>query len=402
MNAPIHRTPLQKEIVLDRSKTSMSKTNPKGIIEYANQDFMDICGFTESELMGQPHNIVRHPDMPKLIFKIMWDRLHQGKDIYALVKNLAKDGRYYWVIAHLETKMDENGAIISHFSRRKAAPVDAVKRMEKYYQLFKSIETRQSVEVAERYFYGLLEDKNINYDDFFFDILKIDKVAIEKYFNITNVKPAIEKNPSDTSPSSKRPTPVDREIKLDPSKTILSKTDSKGIIEFANDYFMEICGYEKHELMGKPHNIIRHPDMPKVIFKLLWDRLKKGENVHALVKNLAKDGRYYWVLTNFETKYNEDGSILSQYARRKAAPGNAVFKIQKLYKTLLSIEKNQNQKTAEKYFFGLLEEKRQGYDEFILELLNISKGALKIYFQDAASEPKVEEKKRGVFSRLFK
>ncbi|MEJ2469266.1 MAG: PAS domain S-box protein, partial [Campylobacterales bacterium] len=68
------------------------------------------------------------------------------------------------------------------------------------------------------------------------------------------------------------PQPVDEEIKLDPKKYIVSKTDPKGIIEYGNDYFVEISGYKESELIGQPHNIIRHPDMPKVVFKLMWDR----------------------------------------------------------------------------------------------------------------------------------
>ena len=192
--------------------------------------------------------------------------------------------------------------------------------------------------------------------------------------------------------------PANREIKLDPSRVIMSKTDAKGIIEYANDYFMETSGYQEFELMGKPHNIIRHPDMPKVIFKLLWERLHKGENIHALVKNLAKDGHYYWVLTNFETKYNDNGEIISHYARRKAAPERAVFVIEKLYKTLLAIEQSQNANVAEKYFKGLLEEKNQTYDEFILTVLNVTADSLKNYFKEPTTP---EEKKKGFFGRLF-
>jgi PAS domain S-box-containing protein len=200
------------------------------------------------------------------------------------------------------------------------------------------------------------------------------------------------------------PTPLDREIKLDPSQIIMSKTDSRGIIEYANNYFMEICGYEEYELMGQPHSIIRHPDMPKVIFKVLWERINKGENIHALVKNLAKDGRYYWVLTNFETKYDEEGNIVSHYARRKAAPSNVIYQIEKLYKTLKAIEEKQNPETAERYFEGLLEEKGITYDEFILELLGVDENSLKSYFMDAA--PKINQntattKKKSLFKRMF-
>jgi len=108
-------TPIDEQIQLDSSKTSMSKTDPEGIIEYANEAFMNVCGFSKSELMGQPHSIVRHPDMPKVVFKLMWERLHKGKGIYAIVKNLTKDGRYYWVIAKISSKFDKEGKCYCSF-----------------------------------------------------------------------------------------------------------------------------------------------------------------------------------------------------------------------------------------------------------------------------------------------
>ncbi|MCJ7765971.1 MAG: PAS domain-containing protein, partial [Thiovulaceae bacterium] len=101
-----------------------------------------------------------------------------------------------------------------------------------------------------------------------------------------------------------RATPINEQVKLDKYTYIMSRTDTKGNIEFGNDYFFEISGYSREELMGKPHNTIRHPDMPRVIFKMMWDRLKQGKNIFALVKNLAKDGRYYWVTTKFEIRKN--------------------------------------------------------------------------------------------------
>ncbi len=88
------------------------------------------------------------------------------------------------------------------------------------------------------------------------------------------------------------------------------------------------------------------------------------------------------MLTNFKTKHNEDGSIQSHYANRKAAPNDAIFQIEKLYKILLGIEKGKGSEIAEKYFQGLLEEKQQTYDEFILGVLNVPENSLKAYFKD--------------------
>ncbi len=192
-------------------------------------------------------------------------------------------------------------------------------------------------------------------------------------------------------------TPINKEIILDPNKSIMSKTDSKGIIEFANDYFMEISGYEEFELMGQPHNVIRHPDMPKLIFKIMWQELKKGNSIFALVKNLAKDGRYYWVLVNFEIKYNEEGEITSYYARRKAAPRKAIFEIEKLYKKLRDIEVNQNVNVAYRYFVGLLEEQNISYEDYIANIMEVEKNVITAYFQDDTKEVK----KKGFLGRLF-
>jgi len=191
-----------------------------------------------------------------------------------------------------------------------------------------------------------------------------------------------------------RPEPVDKEIVLDPSKVIMSKTDSKGIVMYANDYFMEICGYLESELMGEQHNIIRHPDMPRVVFKLLWDRLDKGENIHALVKNLAKDGRYYWVVTNFETKFNEQGEVIAHYSRRKAAPEAAVKAIEKVYKVLVALEvDDKSMSLSGNYLMGKLEEAGKTYDQFILEVLGTTEDELQTYFTDSRVNINIKEKK---------
>ena len=216
-----------------------------------------------------------------------------------------------------------------------------------------------------------------------------------------------------------KPVPVDKEIKLDPTKIIMSKTDPKGIILYTNEYFLDICGYLETELMGKQHNVIRHPDMPRVVFKMLWDTIKKGEHMYAFVKNLAKDGRYYWVVASFETKFNEDRSIQAHYSKRKPLPAEAVKEIEKIYKILLSLEKNDpTMVLAENYLVGMLEENAITYEDFILSALNTSKENIEAFFDGKSDEllpkenkkfvkkkfvakPK-EEKKEGFFSSFFK
>jgi len=172
-----------------------------------------------------------------------------------------------------------------------------------------------------------------------------------------------------------RPEPVDEQIKLNPKKYILSETDPRGVITYANDYFVEICGYDKLELIGKPHNIIRHPDMPKVIFKLMWERLKKREGIFAAVKNLAKDGKYYWVVTEFTIKVDVmTDRIIGYKAYRKAATDKVIEEIEPLYKTLLEIEKTHSVEASQRYLEAFLEEKGMTYDEYIDNLMKRSGG----------------------------
>ena len=155
-----------------------------------------------------------------------------------------------------------------------------------------------------------------------------------------------------------RPTPKDEEIVLDPKRYIVSETDEKGRITFANDYFCEVSGYSKEELIGQPHNIIRHPDMPKVVFKLLWQTLKAGKNINAVVKNLAKDGRYYWIFTEFEIRKDTDtGAIIGYHASRKNISRHVIEVIDVLYKKLLEIEKKEGVEASERYLIAFLKEK---------------------------------------------
>lgn len=85
-----------------------------------------------------------------------------------------------------------------------------------------------------------------------------------------------------------KPEPINKEVAWDKTKVIMSKTDSLGVIEYANETFIEVSGYEEHELVGQPHNIVRHPDMPKVVFKILWENLKKVKTCTPLLKTFLK------------------------------------------------------------------------------------------------------------------
>ncbi len=179
----------------------------------------------------------------------------------------------------------------------------------------------------------------------------------------------------------KRPEPIDKEIKLDTKRYIVSKTNPQGIIEYGNDYFVKVSGYKESELIGRPHNIIRHPDMPRVAFKLMWDRISSGNNFIAVVKNLAKDGSYYWVVTDFEPKIDAiTNEIISYTAFRKAASQEAINTIAPIYKKLIEIEKDGGLEASEKYFRGFLEDKKTTYNDFIDKVVG-NKGLFKLFFK---------------------
>lgn len=164
---------------------------------------------------------------------------------------------------------------------------------------------------------------------------------------------------------------IDKEIKWEKRKTIVSTTDKKGIILYANDTFSKTCEYSKMELLGEHHSIIRHPDMPKVAFKALWDSLNKGKNFHAIVKNLTKSGYYYWVITDFTINKNNEGDITGYTAKRKAVPQGVVDKIAPIYKAILEVEKSKGEKAAELFFESYLKENvGKSYEEFILDLFD--------------------------------
>ncbi len=155
-----------------------------------------------------------------------------------------------------------------------------------------------------------------------------------------------------------KPTPLDVEIPLDPKRYIVSETDEKGKITFCNDYFVEIAGYSREELIGQAHNIVRHPDMPKVVFKLLWETISQGKNINAVVKNLAKDGRYYWIFTEFETRKDTDtGEIIGYHAARKSISKHVIEIIADLYAQLLEIEKKDGIEASQTYLVNFLKDK---------------------------------------------
>jgi PAS domain S-box-containing protein len=165
------------------------------------------------------------------------------------------------------------------------------------------------------------------------------------------------------------------ERQLAPEDIIVSKTDPKGHLTYVNDTFIDISGYADTELIGKPHNVIRHPDMPRVIFRLLWDTIKDRQEIFAYVVNMAADGSHYWVLAHVTPSFGERGNVIGYHSNRRAPSRAALREIVPLYAQLLREEtKHQNVREATDASSALLEQiladRRQTYDEFVWELIS--------------------------------
>jgi PAS domain S-box-containing protein len=149
---------------------------------------------------------------------------------------------------------------------------------------------------------------------------------------------------------------------------IVSKTDLKGNITYCNQIFMEMAEYSEEELIGKPHNIIRHVDMPRVVFKYLWDEIKEKREVFAFVINKTKNGNHYWVFANITATLDTRGNIVSYYSVRRKPNPAAIEVIAPIYKAMLEAEKKGGMEASFKMLVELLESKGVSYAELIISL----------------------------------
>ena len=163
------------------------------------------------------------------------------------------------------------------------------------------------------------------------------------------------------------------EVKMNPKKMIISKTDPQGNILYVNAEFTRISGFERVELLGKPHNIIRHKDMPRGVFKLFWDSLQSGNEFNGYVKNRCENGDYYWVFATVNPWVAEDGKTLKGYFSARRAPNeNALDGIKEIYQKMLAIEVKESGKggadSSASYLTNYCEERGLSYDQMVIQL----------------------------------
>ena len=164
------------------------------------------------------------------------------------------------------------------------------------------------------------------------------------------------------------PVPNNRELTMNTDDFIVSKTDTKGKITYCNEIFMQMAKLPESELLGKPHSIVRHPDMPKIVFKLLWDHVQSGKEIFAYVKNLSADGSFYWVYANVTPSYDNNNNIIGYYSVRIKPNPSALEIIKPLYEKLKSLESTGGISASQSYLEKLLQEKGVSYDEFIVSI----------------------------------
>ena len=238
----------------------VSESDLKGNITFINDKFCEVAKYTREELIGKPHSIVRHPDMPAEVFKEMWATIGSGKIFRGEVKNRAKDGTPYWVDAIIAPVLGENGKPVKYIGIR--YDITETKKMQ-----LKLQEQMQRMQLQEEELRQNLEEMNATQDE-------MQRVLAE---------------------SKRKQAELNTRMAQVDEACLVSETDLKGVITFVNKKFCDVAKYTPEELIGQPHNIVRHPDMPAEAFKQMWATIGSGKIFRAEVKNRAKDGTPYWV-----------------------------------------------------------------------------------------------------------
>lgn len=163
------------ERFFEEDEIIVSKTDPNGRLTYVNDIFVKVSSFTEEEALGQPHSFIRHPDMPRAVFKLLWDTIQSGNEIFAYVVNLAKNGDHYWVLAHVTPTIGANGQILGFHSNRRVPDRSAVSAAQDIYRALVQEEQRhkdprKGLEASYQLFTSLLEKTGKAYPEYVWTI----------------------------------------------------------------------------------------------------------------------------------------------------------------------------------------------------------------------------------------
>ena len=167
--------PTGRECPFGEEELIVSKTNLKGHITYANDIFLRLSKFTIDELIGAPHSLIRHPDMPRCVFKLLWDTIEAKKEIFAYVLNMARDGDHYWVFAHVTPTFDAQRNIVGYHSNRRKPNPDQVAKVKGLYEALLAEENRhrnakEGMQSGYDMLVATLKGAGLDYDEFVFSI----------------------------------------------------------------------------------------------------------------------------------------------------------------------------------------------------------------------------------------
>ena len=161
--------PTRNEKVMRENDFIVSKTDLRGIITYCNRIFIEFSAYTEAELLGSQHNIIRHPDMPRGVFKFLWDTLHAEQECFAYVKNLAKDGSFYWVFANITPDRDAGGNIVGYYSVRRKPKASGIKTCTEVYRAMLEAEkkagAKDAMAASAKLLQDVLTEKGMSYEE---------------------------------------------------------------------------------------------------------------------------------------------------------------------------------------------------------------------------------------------
>jgi len=249
----------QYKNTVDRSSI-VSKTDPRGVITYVNEAFCRISGYKEEELLGKPHNIVRHPDMKASTFKEMWHTIKEEKQPWiGEVKNKRKDGTPYWVQTILNPILDADGKILEYIGIR--TDVTDIEKTKEYLQ----------------------KQFNITKDNFA-EVMMLSKLY-EEAMNKSNIVIRVDKNKK---------------------------------ITYVNDLFCKLMGYTKIELIGSDYSCIKRPDDIKdEDIEKIWEEVEKENMWKGELRNISKKGKMYHFISTVVPIRNAKGEILEYMGIRQ-------------------------------------------------------------------------------------
>lgn len=164
------------EKFFDENSVIVTKTNTRGVITYANKTFLDVSEYRERDVLGKPHNMIRHPEMPRTIFKKLWSRIKSGREIFAYAVNRTRLGNHYWVLAHVTPSFNTEQQIVGfHSNRRVPDRTSLTEVIMPLYQKLNALErqspdTQSGITVADDYLRKMLQEKGIGYDQFIFSL----------------------------------------------------------------------------------------------------------------------------------------------------------------------------------------------------------------------------------------